>query len=127
MKIFQKFGMLYSLVEHKTTRKKDMFDTTVELVGASVGNVEVETGKEGVLELIFVSGLTFPIQGPDGNPLRVPSGQYRFQLTRSQALEFFEKATDAAKELAEGSNLVVAEAGDVEKVAKTMEDIKSDG
>jgi hypothetical protein len=104
-----------------------MFDTTVELVGASVGNVEVDTGKEGVLELIFVSGLTFPIQGPDGNPLRVPSGQYRFQLTRSQALEFFEKATDAAKELPEGSNLVVAEAGDVEKVAKTMEDIKSDG
>ena len=119
--------MLYLLVEHKLQRKKDMFDTTVELVGASVGNVEVEAGKEGVLELVFVSGLTFPVQGPDGNPLRIPSGQYRFQLTKSQATEFFQKATDAANELPEGSNLVVAEAGDVEKVAKTMEEIKSDG
>lgn len=102
-----------------------MFDTTVELVGASVGNVDVETGKEGVLELVFVAGMTFPIQGPDGNPLRVPSGSYRFQLTRSQALEFFQKATDAANELPEGSNIVVPTSQDeVDKVAKTIEEIK---
>lgn len=102
-----------------------MFDTTVELVGASVGNIEVEAGKEGVLELVFVSGMTFPIQGPDGNPLRVPSGTYRFQLTRSQALEYFEKATEAAEALPEGSNIVVPSSQDeVEKVAKTIEEIK---
>lgn len=102
-----------------------MFDTTVELVGASVGNVDVEAGKEGVLELVFVAGMTFPIQGPDGNPLRVPSGSYRFQLTRSQALEFFQKATDAANELPEGSNIVVPTSQDeVDKVAKTIEEIK---
>jgi hypothetical protein len=102
-----------------------VFDTTVELVGASVGNVDVETGKEGVLELVFVAGMTFPIQGPDGNPLRVPSGSYRFQLTRSQALEFFQKATDAANELPEGSNIVVPTSQDeVDKVAKTIEEIK---
>lgn len=102
-----------------------MFDTTVELVGASVGNVEVEAGKEGVLELVFVAGMTFPIQGPDGNPLRVPSGSYRFQLTRSQALEFFQKATDAANELPEGSNIVVPTSQEeVDNVAKTIEEIK---
>lgn len=102
-----------------------MFDTTVELVGASVGNVDVEAGKEGVLELVFVAGMTFPIQGPDGNPLRVPSGSYRFQLTRSQALEFFQKATDAANELPEGSNIVIPTSQDeVDKVAKTIEEIK---
>jgi hypothetical protein len=102
-----------------------VFDTTVELVGASVGNVDVEAGKEGVLELVFVAGMTFPIQGPDGNPLRVPSGSYRFQLTRSQALEFFQKATDAANELPEGSNIVVPTSQDeVDKVAKTIEEIK---
>jgi hypothetical protein len=95
------------------------------LVGASVGNVDVEAGKEGVLELVFVAGMTFPIQGPDGNPLRVPSGSYRFQLTRSQALEFFQKATDAANELPEGSNIVVPTSQDeVDKVAKTIEEIK---
>jgi hypothetical protein len=102
-----------------------VFDTTVELVGASVGNVDVEAGKEGVLELVFVAGMTFPIQGPDGNPLRVPSGSYRFQLTRSQALEFFQKATDAANELPEGSNIVIPTSQDeVDKVAKTIEEIK---
>ena len=102
-----------------------MFDTTIELVGASVGNVDVEAGKEGVLELVFVAGMTFPIQGPDGNPLRVPSGSYRFQLTRSQALEFFQKATDAANELPEGSNIVIPTSQDeVDKVAKTIEEIK---
>ena len=102
-----------------------MFDTTVELVGASVGNIDVETGKEGVLELVFVSGMTFPIQGPDGNPLRVPSGTYRFQLTRSQALEYFEKATEAAKDLPEGSNIVVPSSQEeVDKVAQTIEEIK---
>lgn len=102
-----------------------MFDSTIELVGASVGNVDVEAGKEGVLELVFVAGMTFPIQGPDGNPLRVPSGSYRFQLTRSQALEFFQKATDAANELPEGSNIVVPTSQDeVDKVAKTIEEIK---
>jgi len=102
-----------------------VFDTTIELVGASVGNVDVEAGKEGVLELVFVAGMTFPIQGPDGNPLRVPSGSYRFQLTRSQALEFFQKATDAANELPEGSNIVIPTSQDeVDKVAKTIEEIK---
>jgi hypothetical protein len=102
-----------------------VFDTTVELVGASVGNVDVEAGKEGVLELVFVAGMTFPIQGPDGNTLRVPSGSYRFQLTRSQALEFFQKATDAANELPEGSNIVIPTSQDeVDKVAKTIEEIK---
>jgi len=102
-----------------------VFDTTVELVGASVGNVDVEAGKEGVLELVFVAGMTFPIQGSDGNPLRVPSGSYRFQLTRSQALEFFQKATDAANELPEGSNIVIPTSQDeVDKVAKTIEEIK---
>ena len=69
--------------------------------------------------------MTFPIQGPDGNPLRVPSGSYRFQLTRSQALEFFQKATDAANELPEGSNIVVPTSQEeVDKVAKTIEEIK---
>jgi len=102
-----------------------VFDSTIELVGASVGNVDVEAGKEGVLELVFVAGMTFPIQGPDGNPLRVPSGSYRFQLTRSQALEFFQKATDAANELPEGSNIVIPTSQDeVDKVAKTIEEIK---
>jgi len=102
-----------------------MFDTTVELVGASVGKVDVEAGKEGVLEVVFVAGMTFPIQGPDGNPLRVPSGTYRFQLTRSQALEYFEKGIEAAKELPEGSNIVVPSSQDeVDKVAKTIEEIK---
>jgi hypothetical protein len=105
-----------------------MFDTTVELVGASVGNIEVEAGKEGVLELVFVSGLTFPIQGPDGNPLRVPNGSYRFQLTKSQAQEFLQKAMDAAAELPEGSNIVVPTSDkEIEEVAKTMENIKSNG
>jgi hypothetical protein len=105
-----------------------MFDSTVELIGASVGAVETETGKEGVLELVLVSGLTFPIQGPDGNPLRVPSGQYRFQLTKSQALEFFNKVKETADDLPEGSNLVVPTSQDeVDKVAKTIEEIKKDG
>lgn len=105
-----------------------MFDTTIELIGASVGEVNVDAGKEGVLELVFVGGLTFPIQGPDGNPLRVPSGQYRFQLTRSQALEFFSKVKEAADELPEGSNIVVPTSQDeVAKVAKTIEEIKKDG
>lgn len=102
-----------------------MFDTTVELIGASVGNVEVESGKEGVLEIVFVGGLTFPIQGPDGNPLRVPSGTYRFQLTREQAIEYFEKALESAKELPKGSGLVVPTSEkEVEQMAKTIEEIK---
>jgi len=105
-----------------------MFDTTVELVGASVGTIDVEPGKEGVLELIFVSGLTFPVKGPDDNPLRVPSGSYRFQLTRSQAIEYFEKALDAAKNLPEGSNIVVpANQEEVDQVANVIEGIKSNG
>lgn len=105
-----------------------MFDTTVELVGASVGAVDVEPGKEGILELVFVAGLTFPIQGPDGQPLRVPSGQYRFQLTKSQITEFFDKVKAAADELPEGSNLVVPSSQDeVEQVAKTIEEIKKNG
>lgn len=103
-----------------------MFDTTVELVGASVGTIDVQPGDEGILELVFVSGLTFPIQGPDGNPLRVPSGTYRFHLTRSQALEYFEKAVAAAEELPKGSDLVVPSSqAEVDEVAKTMEGIKS--
>ena len=108
-----------------------MFDTTVELVGASVGAINSEPGQEGALELVFVSGMTFPIQGPDGNPLRVPSGTYRFQLTRNQALEFFKKATDAAEELPKGSGLVVPTSSDeIEKAAKAaeaVEGMKSDG
>jgi hypothetical protein len=105
-----------------------MIDQTVELVGASVGTVDVDPGKEGVLELVFVSGLTFPIQGPDGNPLRVPSGQYRFQLSRGQALEFFKKVKETADDLPEGSNIVVPTSEeDVQKVAKTLEGIKQDG
>ena len=115
------------LVERKTTRKKDMFDTTVELIGASVAPVEVETGNEGALELVFVSGLTLPVQGPDGNPLRIPSGQYRFQLTRSQVLEFFKKVDEVAQELPKGSGLVIADEKTAEKVAKTIEDMKNDG
>ena len=102
-----------------------MFDTTVELVGASVAPVDVDPGQEGALELVFVSGLTFPIQGPDGNPLRVPNGQYRFQLTKSQALEFFKKVEETAAELPEGSNIVVPTSQEeVDKVAKTIEEIK---
>jgi len=105
-----------------------MFDTTVELVGASVGAINVDPGKEGMLELVFVSGITFPVQGPDGNPLRVPSGQYRFQLTRSQILEFCQKAIDAAEELPEGSNIVIPTSNDeVEKTAKTIEEVKKNG
>jgi hypothetical protein len=105
-----------------------MIDSQIELVGASVNDIEVETGKEGVLELVFISGLTFPVQGPDGNPLRVPSGSYRFQLTRSQAIEYFEKALDAAKALPEGSSIVVPTSQDeVDKVAQTIEEIKKDG
>jgi hypothetical protein len=105
-----------------------MFDTTVELVGASVGAINVDPGKEGMLELVFVSCITFPVQGPDGNPLRVPSGQYRFQLTRSQILEFCQKAIDAAEELPEGSNIVIPTSNDeVEKTAKTIEEVKKNG
>ena len=107
-----------------------MFDTTVELVGASVTPINVDAGKEGALELVFVSGLTFPIEGPDGNPIRVPSGQYRFQLTKSQALEFFKKVDEVAQELPKGSGLVIADEKAVEKVAKTAEklqEMKSDG
>jgi hypothetical protein len=105
-----------------------MFDTTVELIGASVTPINVDAGKEGALELVFVSGLTFPIEGPDGNPIRVPSGQYRFQLTKSQVLEFFKKVDEVAQELPEGSNIIIPKnEAEVEKVAKTIEDIKQDG
>jgi len=105
-----------------------MFDTTVELIGASVAPINVDAGKEGALELVFVSGLTFPIEGPDGNPIRVPSGQYRFQLTKSQVLEFFKKVDEIAQELPEGSNIIIPKnEAEVEKVAKTIEDIKQDG
>lgn len=105
-----------------------MFDTSVELIGASVAPVNVDTGQEGALELIFVSGLTFPIEGPDGGPLRIPNGQYRFRLTRDQALDFFKKVSEVAEELPKGSGLVVPSSNEeVEKVAKTMEQVKSDG
>lgn len=107
-----------------------MFDTTVELIGASVGTVDVEQGQEGVLELIFVGGLTFPIEGPDGQPLRVPNGTYRFRLTRSQAIEYFEKTVEAANELPEGSNLIVPSADDVKKaeqMADQIKDLKGNG
>ena len=105
-----------------------MFDTTVELVGASVGPIDVDPGKEGMLELVFVSGITFPIAGPDGNPLRVPSGQYRFQLSRSQVIEFCQKAIDAAEELPEGSNIVIPTSNDeVEKIAKTIDKVTNNG
>jgi len=114
-----------------------MYDTTIDLVGASVGTIEVEAGSEGVLELVFVSGLTFPIEGPDGNPLRVPSGTYRFRLTRSQALEYFEKSVVAAEALPEGStsNLVIpsspeeakAAAKVAEKMADQTKDLKNNG
>jgi hypothetical protein len=105
-----------------------MFDTTVELIGASVGEVNVDQGQEGVLELVFVSGLTLPVAGNDGQPVRIPSGTYRFQLTRSQALEYFQKAVDAAEGLPKGSDLVVPTSeAEVEEVAKTMEGIKQNG
>lgn len=104
-----------------------MFDTSYELVGASVNEVTVDTGQEGVLELTFIAGLTFPIAGPDNNPLRVPTGQIRFQLTRSQAIEFCEKAIAAAEDLPKGSNIVVADEKQADQVAKTLEGIKKDG
>lgn len=101
-----------------------MFDTTIELVGASVGTIEVESGQEGVLELVFVSGLTFPIEGPDGNPLRVPNGSYRFRLTRSQALEYFKQVSETAEALPEGSNLVVpTNAAEAERLTEQAEKI----
>ena len=104
-----------------------MFDTTYELMGASVGEVEVEAGKEGLLELVFVPGITFPVAGPDGQPLRIPSGNVRFQLTREQALEYFKKGIEAAEGLPKGSGIVVADAGTANKMAKTLEEIKKDG
>jgi hypothetical protein len=102
-----------------------MFDTSVELIGASVAPLDTDTGAEGLLELSFVSGLTLPVQGPDGNPLRIPSGQYRFTLSRSQALEFFNKVQETANDLPEGSNIVVPTSQEeVDKVAKTIQEIK---
>jgi hypothetical protein len=102
-----------------------MFDTSVELIGASVSPLESNPGAEGLLELSFVSGLTLPVQGPDGNPLRIPSGQYRFTLSRSQALEFFNKVQETANDLPEGSNIVVPTSQEeVDKVAKTIQEIK---
>jgi len=99
-----------------------MFDTTVELIGASVGSVDTEPGQEGVLELVLISGITFPIEGPDGNPLRVPSGSYRFRLSRGQALEYFKQVSETAEGLPEGSNLVVPSSPvEAEKVVKQAE------
>jgi hypothetical protein len=102
-----------------------MFDTSIELIGASVAPLDTDPGAEGLLELSFVSGLTLPVQGPDGNPLRIPSGQYRFTLSRSQALEFFKKVEETASDLPEGSNIVVPTSQEeVDKVAKTIQEIK---
>ena len=104
-----------------------MFDTTYELIGASVGEIEVDQGLEGVLELVFIPGITFPVAGPDGQPLRIPSGNVRFQLNRSQAIEFLKKATDAAEALPKGSGLVIADQKTADQMAKTIEEIKKDG
>lgn len=104
-----------------------MFDTTYELIGASVGEIEVDQGLEGVLELVFIPGITFPIAGQDGQPLRIPSGNVRFQLNRSQAIEFLTKAMDAAEALPKGSGLVIADQDTADKMAKTIEEIKKDG
>jgi hypothetical protein len=104
-----------------------MFDTTYELMGASVGEVEVEAGKEGLLELVFVPGITFPVAGPDGQPLRIPSGNIRFQLTREQALEYFKKGIDAAETLPKGAGIVIADEKQADQMAKTIKDIKSNG
>ena len=102
-----------------------MFDTTVELIGASVGEINVEPGQEGALELIFVSGLTLPVSGNDGQPVRIPSGTYRFQLTRSQAIEYFKKAVEAAEELPKGSGIVVPTSeAEVEQTAKQVEQVE---
>lgn len=102
-----------------------MFDTTVELIGASVGEITAEAGQEGALELIFVSGLTLPVAGNDGQPVRIPSGTYRFQLTRSQALEYFQKAIETAEELPKGSGIVVPTSeADVQQTAKQVEQIE---
>jgi hypothetical protein len=104
-----------------------MFDTTVELIGASVAPIEVGSGEEGALELSFVSGLTLPVQGPDGNPLRIPSGQYKFRLSKSQALEFFTKVKETADDLPKGSGIVIADEKTADQMAKTIEEIKKDG
>ena len=103
-----------------------MFDTTYELVGASVGEIAVDPGKEGILEFVFIPGLTFPIAGPDGQPLRVPTGSVRFQISREQAIEFCKKAIDAAEALPKGSGIVIADEKTADKMAKTIEEIKKD-
>lgn len=103
-----------------------MFDTTVELIGASIGEVNVEPGQEGAIELIFVSGLTLPVAGNDGQPVRIPSGTYRFQLTRSQAIEYFSKAIESAEELPKGSGIVVPTSeADVQRAAEQIEQIEN--
>lgn len=103
-----------------------MFDTTVELIGASVGEINVEPGQEGAIELIFVSGLTLPVAGNDGQPVRIPSGTYRFQLTRSQALEYFKKALESAEELPKGSGIVVPTSeAEVKQTAEQAEQIQN--
>lgn len=102
-----------------------MFDTTVELIGASVGEINVEPGQEGALELVFVSGLTLPVAGNDGQPVRIPSGTYRFQLTRSQALEYFAKAVESAEALPKGSGIVVPSSeAEVQQTAKQAEQVE---
>lgn len=102
-----------------------MFDTTVDLIGASVGEINIEPGQEGALELIFVSGLTLPVAGNDGQPVRIPSGTYRFQLTRSQAIEYFKKALEAAEELPKGAGIVVPTSeAEVEQTAKRVEQVE---
>jgi hypothetical protein len=106
-----------------------MFDITLQAVGLDVAAPDeeaLEAGAPPLLNYIIVAGQMLPIQGPDGQPVRIPAAQLRFALPKDVSLDFAQIIADQADKLPDlkESDLIIANnLQGVEGLAKQMEDI----
>jgi hypothetical protein len=97
-----------------------MFDTTIQ-----VARMEVLLENDN-LQLVAVLGLVVPIQqGGQIQQALIPAGVIRIPLGREAALETAKVLQENAEKLPKPSDLVVAQPGDVDRIAKVDKAIKN--
>lgn len=101
------------------------FDTTVNVVGTSIGvptEEHLAAGAPPALEIAIKIGQQLPFSAGDGQPPVVAElGTIRFGLNQDTAVEFFEQGLEAAKKLPVKPKLDIATNLDgVEEAAKKI-------
>lgn len=107
-----------------------MLDLTIQPLGLDISAPEdeqLEAGAPPVVQFVIVAGTTLPFQGPDAQPIRVPSAQIRFALPKEAALKLAEMAVEQADRLPDQkeSDLVIANSlQGVDKVAEQFQNFR---